>query len=193
MNRSLSLLCLCVILVELLTASGVADEKPSAQPNILFILADDVGQEVLECYGGESYPTPHLNELARTGMKFTHAFSMPVCHPTRICFLTGRYPRTLDNPAWGAFPRALETQTVAHTMKRLGYATAVAGKWQLTLLGKDLQQPHRLEIPLQPKDRVAVDLVHQYLARRTRSDRKQLVIDWLARGFQLVEIGVFAR
>ena len=61
-------------------------------PNILFIFADDVGQEVLECYGGQSYPTPHLNELARTGMKFNHAYSMPVCHPSRLTLMTGRYP-----------------------------------------------------------------------------------------------------
>ena len=80
------LLLLCVLLS--LCRFTIADDRP----NILFILADDVGQEVLGCYGGQSYDTPHLDELARTGMKFRHGFSMPVCHPTRLTLMTGKYP-----------------------------------------------------------------------------------------------------
>jgi len=81
------------------------ERKP--QPNILFILADDVGQEVLGCYGGESYDTPHLDRLAATGMKFTNCYSMPLCSPSRTCLLTGRYPfRTGTHvpEAWGSIP-----------------------------------------------------------------------------------------
>ena len=62
------------------------------RPNILFILADDVGQEVLSCYGGTSYQTPHLDKLATGGLRFDHGYSMPVCHPTRLTLMTGKYP-----------------------------------------------------------------------------------------------------
>ena len=60
--------------------------------NILFILADDVGYEGLTCYGGESYPTPQLDGLAKSGIQAMHCYSMPVCHPTRMALLTGCYP-----------------------------------------------------------------------------------------------------
>jgi arylsulfatase A len=118
-----------------------AEKRP---PNIVFILADDVGTEVLGCYGGESYRTPHLDALAQSGLKFQHCYSMPVCHPTRICLLTGRYPFQLGNPRWGSFPAEMESHTIAHALKAAGYATAIAGKWQLALLSKDLRHPNRL-------------------------------------------------
>ncbi len=119
----------------------VANVEP---PNILLILADDVGREVLGSYGGTSYETPHLDDLATSGMRFDHSYSMPVCHPSRISLLTGRYPFQVDNPEWGTFPRTSETQTVAHSLRNAGYATAISGKWQLTLLKDDLDHPHRL-------------------------------------------------
>jgi len=67
-------------------------QAKNKKPNVLFIFADDVGQEVLECYGGESYRTPHLDEMARSGMKFNHAYSMPVCHPSRLTFDVRQIP-----------------------------------------------------------------------------------------------------
>jgi arylsulfatase A len=69
---------------------------------------------------------------------------MPVCHPTRICLLTGQYPFRLGNPPWGTFPVDAESRTVAQVVKSAGYATAVVGKWQLSLLKEDLDQPRRL-------------------------------------------------
>jgi len=123
---------------------AVATRAVESRPNILFILADDVGQEALECYGGESYATPNLDRLAADGLRFDHVYSAPVCHPSRITLLTGRYPVHVDNPAWGTFPATVESQTIAAQLQRAGYATAVAGKWQLTLLKNDLEQPHRL-------------------------------------------------
>ena len=114
------------------------------KPNIILILADDVGFEALSCYGGESYATPNLDALASGGLQGMHCYSMPVCHPTRIALLTGKYPSNINNPKWGSFPPALEKQTLASEMKRLGYSTAVAGKWQLALLKEDVGQPHRM-------------------------------------------------
>ena len=120
---------------------GAGTTRP---PNILFILADDVGQEVLECYGGSSYHTPHIDSLARDGMKFHHAYSMPLCYPTRIALMTGRYRVRLNQPTWGNFPAAAESSTFPGFLQRAGYATAIAGKWQLALLKRDPHHPQRL-------------------------------------------------
>ncbi|MEC8927794.1 MAG: sulfatase-like hydrolase/transferase, partial [Verrucomicrobiota bacterium] len=82
------------------------------QPNIILIMADDVGCEPIGAYGGERWKTPHIDALAKGGMKFDYCFSMPVCHPTRVCLLTGKYPFRL-NSGWGSFPKAEEKNTVA--------------------------------------------------------------------------------
>jgi arylsulfatase A len=127
--------------VGILAATIAASAQP---PNIVLILADDVGREVLGCYGGTSYPTPNIDRLAASGTRFTHTYTMPVCHPTRICLLTGQYPFRLGHPEWGTFPRGVESRTLPNILKRAGHATAIAGKWQLALLKNDLQQPHRM-------------------------------------------------
>jgi arylsulfatase A len=113
------------------------------QPNVLLIMADDVGLEPIGCYGGESFDTPQLDALARKGMRFEHCYSMPVCHPSRLALMTGRYPFRLKT-GWGGFPKVEEDRSIGRVMQRAGYATAVAGKWQMTLLKKDPGQPGRL-------------------------------------------------
>lgn len=121
-------------------AIGFAAQKP----NIVFILADDVGDQAIGCYGGTSYSTPRVDALAAEGMRFRHCYSMPVCHPTRLTLLTGQYPFRAGPAPWGTFPRDLEMGTVANRLRDLGYATAVAGKWQLTLLREEPDHPSRL-------------------------------------------------
>ncbi len=128
-------------------ASALASAIASAaadRPNIVLILADDVGRETLECYGGQSYPTPNLDRLAAQGLLLEHLYATPVCHPTRTTLMSGRYPVHLGYPAWGTFPSQAEAGSLARRLQRAGYATAIAGKWQLMLLGRDLEQPHRL-------------------------------------------------
>ena len=124
-----------------LSVVGAAETE---RPNIVLIMADDVGCDAIGCYGGESYPTPNIDRLAAGGLRFNHCYSMPACHPTRICLMTGQYPRRLKNPKWGSFPRDVEKNTFGRVLQRAGYATAVAGKWQLSLLGTDLKQPNRM-------------------------------------------------
>jgi len=116
-----------------------------AKPNILLIMADDVGSDAIGCYGGQSHPTPHIDTLAAGGMKFHHGYAMPVCHPTRISLMTGRYPVRFGKAGqkWGDYPDAAEGNSIGDVMKAGGYATAVAGKWQLCLMKKDLDQPRR--------------------------------------------------
>lgn len=109
----------------------------------MLILADDVGCEPLGCYGGESFATPNIDALAKNGMKFEHCYSMPVCHPSRLALMTGKYPFRM-NAKWGSFPQEEESDSIGNVMKNAGYATAVAGKWQLSLMKRDRQQPRRM-------------------------------------------------
>ena len=118
-----------------------ARARPGSRgPNLLIFLADDLGRECLGCYGGSSYPTPRLDALARTGLRFERCFSMPQCHPTRVSLLTGRYPFRA-NARWGRLPDS--EITFAHVLARAGYATAVSGKWQLAQLKKQPDHPAR--------------------------------------------------
>lgn len=135
------IVCLHAALSETCSASAIA---PPETPNILFIFADDVGQEVLECYGGQSYKTPHLNELARTGMKFNHVYGMPVCHPSRLTLMSGRYPFRHGKVTWGDYPKQEEAHTFSQHLRKAGYATLIAGKWQLCLLKDDPRHPARM-------------------------------------------------
>ena len=136
---------LCTLVVSALLCLGTPPTASAERPpNIVLIMADDVGCETIGCYGGQSYKTPHIDRLARTGLKFTHCYAMPVCHPTRTCLLSGRYPRHQGNPRWGTYPRPDESQTLARSLQSAGYRTAISGKWQLTLLLKDPQHPHRM-------------------------------------------------
>ncbi|MEM9079646.1 MAG: sulfatase-like hydrolase/transferase [Verrucomicrobiota bacterium] len=100
-----------------------------AKPNVILIMADDLGMEGLGCYGGESYETPHLDALAEGGLRFTHAYSQPLCTPTRIEIMTGKE----NHRNWQYFGVLRQgEETFGHLMQGLGYKTCIAGKWQLT-------------------------------------------------------------
>lgn len=118
-------------------AGGAYAGSPASsrrRPNIVLIMADDVGCEVLGSYGGESYNTPNLDRLAATGIRFTHCYSQPVCAPTRVKIMTGRY-NFRNYERWGHIPP--EEITFGHILQSSGYSTAIAGKWQMTLLKND--------------------------------------------------------
>ncbi|MHC4497428.1 MAG: sulfatase-like hydrolase/transferase [Planctomycetota bacterium] len=110
------------------------------RPNILFIMVDDLGKEWISCYGAEDIKTPNIDALAKTGMQFENAYSMPQCTPSRAALLTGQYPwRTgwvnhWDVPRWGVgyFDwKIRQNMTFARIMRKAGYATAAVGKWQI--------------------------------------------------------------
>ena len=123
---------------------GSSDALADPAPNVLLILVDDVGTDAIGCYGGESYPTPNVDKLAAQGMKLNHFYVSPVCHPTRVALMTGKYLWSHGNPRWGYFNKgAAEQETLPARLQELGYATAAAGKWHLAKLDKDPQQPHR--------------------------------------------------
>ncbi len=130
-----------------LFAAAAARAAAPAPPNILLILADDLGTTPVGAYGNAYYQTPHLDRLARDGLRFTDAYAAcPVCSPTRAALMTGKYPaRThvtdfiagaefpfarLQQPAWQKFLPLSET-TLAEALTARGYATALFGKWHL--------------------------------------------------------------
>ena len=118
----------------LLPASGPTTRKP---PNIIFILADDLGWAELGCYGNSFNETPTLDRMARQGIRFTEAYAAaPVCSPYRASFLTGQYPARhgiLDylRPNT-ARPLSVDHVTLAEMLKGNGYATCMIGKWHLS-------------------------------------------------------------
>jgi arylsulfatase A-like enzyme len=87
--RALAFLCACIAASSLLAAPS----RPSRPPNIVIILADDLGYGDLSCYGHPSIRTPHLDRMAATGLRFTDFYAAaPVCTPSRAALLTGRLP-----------------------------------------------------------------------------------------------------
>ncbi|MGH9958177.1 MAG: sulfatase-like hydrolase/transferase, partial [Pyrinomonadaceae bacterium] len=109
------------------------------RPNVIFILADDLGWGDLSCYGRPDYRTPNLDRLALEGTRFTNAYSAScVCTPTRCAFHTGRYPARLpiglEEPLIGNNNRVgLDSRhpTISSLLQKNGYATALVGKWHL--------------------------------------------------------------
>lgn len=126
MRHPLQSLMACAVGLFLTT---LAVSSPGAErPNIILIMADDVGIEGLGCYGGISYATPRLDALAAGGIRFTHAYSQPLCTPTRVQLMTGKY----NHRNWRSFG-ILDPgeRTFGHAFHDAGYATAIIGKWQL--------------------------------------------------------------
>ena len=120
----------CAAITALLLAACVA---PSARQqhdpaNVVLIFADDVGVEAFGCYGGTSYETPNLDALAAEGARFTRCYSQPLCTPSRVKLMTGK--SNLRNYVSFSLLDPDE-RTFAHMAQDAGYATAVAGKWQL--------------------------------------------------------------
>jgi arylsulfatase A len=127
-----SVAALALLIGSTMSARGDApqsnDSKSGARPNIVLIMADDMGYECVGANGGESYKTPHLDKLAATSMRFTHCYSQPICTPSRVQIMTGIY-NSRNYIRFGLLdPRA---KTFGHVLKRAGYATCVVGKWQL--------------------------------------------------------------
>jgi arylsulfatase A-like enzyme len=121
-------------------ASGRLDGAGRRRPNVLFILADDLGYGDLSCYGRPDYQTPALDNLARQGVRFTSNYAAaPVCTPTRCAYITGRYPQRLPvglaEPLTANSPRDLglppNHPTIASLLKANGYETSLMGKWHL--------------------------------------------------------------
>ncbi|MEZ5039563.1 MAG: sulfatase-like hydrolase/transferase [Saprospiraceae bacterium] len=125
--------------------SVIAPPGNANPPNVILIMADDMGYECLSSNGSLSYQTPVLDQIAAKGIRFTNCIAQPLCTPSRVKIMTGQYNfRNYENfgylnpnqPTFGQF------------MKKAGYATAIAGKWQLNGLSfelagyQDNKRPH---------------------------------------------------
>lgn len=116
------------------------------KPNIIFILADDLGYGDLSCYGAKDIKTPHIDKLAQSGIKFTRAYAnSTVCSPSRAAILTGNYPdlvgvpgviRDMPDNNWGNLKD--NSTTLPESLKKLDYQTAIIGKWHLGYKSPDL-------------------------------------------------------
>src|SRR4051812_42539800 len=124
-----------------------------ARPNIVFVLVDDMGYADLGCMGAKDIRTPHIDRLAKEGLKFTDFYAnAPVCTPTRTAFMTGRWQqrvgfewamgfqaeqyrrvdgKLIEEPDKLAFGLPAGETTIAEMLKRAGYATGAFGKWHL--------------------------------------------------------------
>ena len=123
-----------------LTPTGLLSRD---RPNIVLIFADDLGIETLNAYGGHGVRTPHLDKLATGGMLFTHCFANPACSPSRAEIMTGTYPgftgikHVLSKWEDDTYLDPKKFNSFANQLKKAGYATAIAGKWNLSWLERN--------------------------------------------------------
>lgn len=130
----------CMLLLLLATSSPFLFAQ-STQPNIIYIMTDDLGYADLSCYGRKDYQTPNIDKLAAQGVKFMNAYAAaPVCTPTRVAFMTGRYPARLQlglkEPIdWSNKDSMIglsgDVPTIAFRLRNAGYETFLVGKWHL--------------------------------------------------------------
>lgn len=131
MLRTLSSIAVIALTAALFPAAA------TARPNVILILADDLGFETIGANGGTSYKTPTLDKLAATGVRFEHCYVQPLCTPTRAQLMTGKY-NVRNYVNFGELdPRAV---TFGNLFKEAGYSTCMTGKWQL---GRDSGLPKK--------------------------------------------------
>lgn len=116
------------ILLQLALASVAVVAFAADRPNIVVIMADDMGYENLGCHGNKIYSTPNLDKLAASGMRFNHAHSQPICTPSRVQIMTGIY-NNRNYVKFGLLDP--EVTTFGNLLRDGGYKTCIAGKWQL--------------------------------------------------------------
>jgi len=117
-----------------------AADVPARKPNLIFILADDLGIGNVSCYGADNFKTPHIDSLAKSGIRFTHCYASPLCGPSRALLMTGRYAYhtgMTGNDSGPLLKPANETM-MPGVLKSAGYVTGMCGKWG--------------QLPLQPGD-----------------------------------------
>ena len=148
MKKILIPVFLCVIVLGSYSGKGYNSTHDNELPNIVFILADDLGWADLPCYGNTFNEAPHLDKLAADGIRFTNAYAAcPVCSPTRASIQSGQYPARVGvidfiTGHWRPFEEVIvpknrtqylpgEIQTMAEQLKKAGYSTGYFGKWHL--------------------------------------------------------------
>jgi len=120
--------CRKIISLNDTSISSQKSNQLAGKPNIIFIVGDDCGFEIPTCNGGESYSTPNIDLLSENGMRFTQCYALPLCSPSRIELMTGKY-NFRNYTQWGTLDTT--QKTFANMLHHAGYKTCYAGKWQL--------------------------------------------------------------
>lgn len=123
------------LFLSILIACSSLKSKEVTPPNVIVIMADDLGYETIAANGGISYQTPELDRMAEEGMRFEQCYAQPLCTPSRVQIMTGIY-NVRNYVEFGLLDTS--QTTFAHLYKEAGYATCIIGKWQL---GKDPKSP----------------------------------------------------
>ncbi len=128
-----------VIIIQSLLSIGCGPQyiASSQPPNVVLIMADDLGYETVTANGGISYETPQLDKMAREGMRFEQCYAQPLCTPSRVQIMTGIY-NVRNYVEFGLLDTS--QTTFAHLYQDAGYTTCIIGKWQL---GKDTKSPNQ--------------------------------------------------
>ena len=169
-----------------------------ARPNIIFILADDLGLDGVSCYGSDVRKTPNIDKLAASGTRFETCYAAPLCGPSRCLLNSGRYAfRTggVTNQSWradGPGAKSADEQPIAKLLKQAGYATGMAGKWRQvgetpgdwgydeyttdpTAGGWYWQTAHQQHVGevIAPAGSYAPDVIHQFTVDFIRKHKEQ--------------------
>ena len=123
------------LLYLLLVCAFASCAKKELKPNIILIMADDMGYECLSINGATEYSTPNLDNMGTTGMRFTNVYSQPLCTPSRVKIMTGKY--NYRNYEYFGYLNSNQ-KTFGNLMKEAGYKTCISGKWQLNGLSYNL-------------------------------------------------------
>ena len=138
-KRRLTLVCLSLLLLAatIIAARVEAQRNQNRRPNIILIMADDLGYETIGANGGTSYRTPAIDRMATSGMRFENAYAHPLCTPSRVALMTGQY-NFRNYTSFGELRRT--EKTFGNMLRDAGYKTGIVGKWQLS--ERDFQAPH---------------------------------------------------
>lgn len=135
-----------VVVAVAILATALSVQAAADKPNIVLIMSDDVGMEWLGSYGNAEGLTPNLDKLATEGVRFTNCYSLPLCTPSRVEIMTGRY--AFRN--YKGFDHLAQSEvTFGNLLKQAGYNTCVVGKWQLSGLASKNESSGKGKNPAQ--------------------------------------------
>jgi arylsulfatase len=159
----------CLMLIASLAPAAAADAL-AKRPNVILVMADDLGWSDIGCYGGE-IPTPHIDSLARTGLRFTQFYNNAICGPTRASLLTGLYCQQIGHRGdrWNEPVDFSKCVTVAELLQAAGYRTMMVGKWQ----GRDLPADRGFDRFFGPMCQAKISYFHEVEQNPYRLDRER--------------------